>query len=351
MTFIDLLPLMMFFVLLALIILGFPVAFTLAGTALGFAVIGYWLEAFYLSDLGFLPGRIFGIVENYTLVAVPLFIFMGLILEKSGIAEELLQALSHLLRRVKGSLAYTVIFVGAILAASTGIAGATVVTMTVLALPTMLSKGYDKAFSTGVIAAAGTLGQIIPPSIILVLLGDIMNVDVGSLFVGAIIPGLGLVILYMLYVTLNAFFLQTDCIPDEACIVSATANESSKTYSLLSLFTAIAPPAFLMAIVLGSILSGIASPTEAAGCGALGALLITTLRRRCRWKVLKSVGKQTSLITTMVFTLLIGAQFFGVVFRGLYGDELIENAILQANLSPAVVLFSIMVLMFVLRLS
>lgn len=340
MTFIDALPLIMFVALLIFILLGFPVAFTLAGTATLFGLLGHALDVFHYSDFGFVPSRIWGVMSNLTLMAVPLFVFMGLILEKSGIAERLLQTASTLMRGRKGSLAYAVILVGALLGASTGIVGATVITMGVLGLPSMLERNYRSDLSCGVIAASGTLGQIIPPSIILVLLGEVMSVDVGDLFMGALAPGLLLVLLYAFYT-----FIVTIVDP-----TAFPADEQAKTTSLSwrDLASSFLAPLFLMFTVLGSILFGFASPTEAAACGATVAVFMSLAMGRLQWSVLRTVMSQTATITGMVFMILIGAQFFGTVFRGLYGDDAIASLIESVNVGPGWILFFVMLLMFIL---
>ena len=261
----TLLPLSMFVVLFAMILTGFPVAFVLAGTAFIFGFLGYALDIFLISDLGFVPAKIFGIISNFTLVAVPLFIFMGITLEKSGIAEELLQTMEQLCQKLRGGLTIALICVGALLAASTGIVGATVVTMGILSLPTMMARGYNKELSCGTIAASGTLGQIIPPSIVLVLLGDMMNVAVADLFAGAVIPGLLLVGMYIIYV-----FIRTSINPELAPPISSENTLSGSELFFKSL-SSLLPPALLMLLVLGSILFGVASPTESAACGAFGS--------------------------------------------------------------------------------
>ena len=338
----DYLPIFMFAALLALILLGFPVAFTLSGTSFVFALIGYHYDVFAFTDLGFVLNRIWGVMGNFTLVAVPLFVFMGILLEKSGIAEELILTTARLLKRLKGSLALTVVLVGMVLAASTGIVGATVVTMGVLCLPAMLKSGYGKDFACGTIAASGTLGQIIPPSIVLVLLGDIMNVDVGDLFLGALLPGGILVGAYLLF---TGIFMQFRPFSGETASVEQLTGVNLTLWGVLKVF---APPLLLVSIVLGSILFGVASPTEAAACGAFGAMLISIFKKKLNWKVLYQVGEKTAITTSMVFTLLIGAQFFGVVFRGLYGDELIGDLVNEYAANKNLILLSMMVLVFVL---
>jgi tripartite ATP-independent transporter DctM subunit len=340
----TLLPLCMFATLLGLLMLGFPVAFTIAGTAIFYGVIGHALDVFFLADFIFVPSRIFGIVQNITLIAVPLFVFMGTMLEGAGLAKDLLESIQYLFRGFKGGLAIAVVFVGMLLAASTGIVGATVVTMGTLSLPTMLRWNYNKELACGTIAASGTLGQIIPPSIVLVLLGDMMNVDVGDLFIGAIIPGFLLVLAYGLYITVRVWLRPEMAPVVERADMDLPTDVSLGMYLVKSLF----PPALLIIIVLGSILIGAASPTEASACGAFGALVITWTKGRLSRKVLHKALGQTALITSMVFTILVGAQFLGVVFRGLGGDEAITSMIVEAQIPRAYVLGFVMLLMFVL---
>ncbi|MCB0333230.1 MAG: TRAP transporter large permease subunit [Bdellovibrionales bacterium] len=338
------LPFLMFLALIVVLLSGFPVAFGLGGVAIAFGFLGHSLDLFYLSDFEFVPSKIFGIMSNVTLLAVPLFIFMGIMLERSGIAEELLTTMELVCRKVRGGLTISIVLVGALLAASTGIVGATVVTMGVLSLPTLLKRGYNIELSCGTIATSGTLGQIIPPSIVLVLLGDMMNVDVGDLFIGAILPGLFLVVLYLLYI-----YLRTTFQPELAPLLSEEEQKTltRKEYVLL-LLRSFVPPTLLMFVVLGSILGGVASPTEAAACGAMGALLLTWAKKRLCLETLSSVLHTTTQITSMVFMLLIGAQFFSVVFRGLAGDEVIMDVVTSLEVSKNVILLAVMVLMFVL---
>ena len=341
MTFEEYFPLLMFPALLMFLLSGFPVAFILSGTALLFGVTGYYLDIFYLDDLGFIPSRIFGIVQNITLLAVPLFVFMGMMLEKSGLAKELLKSVSDLFKQQKSSLAFAVVLVGALLAASTGIVGATVVTMGVLSLPTMLEQGYNKRIACGTIAASGTLGQIIPPSIVLVLLGDMMNVDVGDLFAGAILPGILLVSMYLLYI--GAISKWGKIKTKDSAAVITNNNEAA---SLRDLWVAIIPPLLLIVLVLGTILTGLASPTEASACGAAGAILIAWFKRKLSWSKLLDTAKDTTTTTAMVFMILIGAQFFGVVFRGLSGDDTIAMIIDEMNAHPNLILFMLMAVLF-----
>lgn len=338
------LPLLMFVCLLAAIMMGYPVAFTLGGIAMIFGLIGLSMDdmfRFRWDDFSTVPTNVYGkVISKITLLAVPLFIFMGITLEKSGLAKELLESMQILMKRIKGGLAISVVIVGALLAASTGIVGATVVTMGAMALPTMLSWNYNKELACGTISASGTLGQIIPPSIVLVLLGDMMNIDVGDLFVGSMIPGLMLVGLYILYI-----FIRISLNPDLAPVHLSKESEGIGKASA-AIFKAMLPPLLLMIIVLGSILTGMASPTEASACGALGALIITFCKRRLSMNVLKDIMLNSVTMTSMVFTILIGAQFFSVVFRGLGGDEVITSLVSDFNLNPYLILTLIMLLMF-----
>ncbi len=329
----ELIPLLMFGVVFLALIAGYSVALTLGGVALLFAFAGMATGAFDPRDLGFLPGRLFGIVTNQTLIAVPLFVFMGVMLEKTRIAELLLTSASALLGRVRGGLGFAVIAVGMLMAASTGIVGATVVTMGLMSLPTMLKLGYDARLATGTICATGTLGQIIPPSIALVLLGDVMSnayqqaqlslgvfapdtVSVGDLFAAAILPGLLLVALYVLYVGGIAMFR-----PGRA----PAAEAPTEGAGLGRLLAGLLPPLVLIVAVLGSILGGLATPTEAAGVGAAGATLLALGYRSLSWQVLNEVSISTLKTTAMVFFILIGASLFSLVFRGYGGDELVHG--------------------------
>jgi tripartite ATP-independent transporter DctM subunit len=332
------LALLLFLSVIVLLLAGFPVAFSLGGTALLFAffgVLGGGFEAAFLSGL---PSRVFGIMSNETLIAVPLFVFMGVTLERARIAEDLLETLSSLFGSLRGGLGISVTLVGMLLAASTGIVGATVVTMGLLSLPTMLKRGYSAEISTGTICASGTLGQIIPPSIILVMLGDVMSsafqqaqlaqgifspktVSVGDLFAGALLPGLLLVLLYIIYLIVIAL-LRPAAMP-------AHTLSGDERVSLGKLLAALFPPLFLIFAVLGSILGGFATPTEAAGVGAMGALAIATRRRALSLDRLREVMRSTLRISSMVFLILIGASLFSLVFRGYSGDDGVR-AILEA---------------------
>ena len=349
------LALAMFVVVCGVLLLGFPVALTLGGTALGFAALGILIGHFDPDYLTALTGRIFGTMGNETLVAVPLFILMGVVLERAKIAEDLLANMAGLFGERPGGLGVAVILVGALLAASTGIVGATVVTMGVLALPSMLRAGYQPQLATGTICATGTLGQIIPPSIALVLLGDIMSsayqqaqlrmnvintdtVSVGDLFVGAMVPGVILVLLYLAYVLIRAAVN-----PESApAAVSVERTEPSAAVK------AVVPPLLLIVLVLGSILVGAATPTEAAGVGATGALFLALIRGALSLEVLQDISRSTLYTTSMVFLILIGAAVFSLVFRGFGGDTLIEQFFEELGGGPHMALLVVMLVMFLL---
>ena len=334
----DWMPLLLFVTLFALLLLGYPVAFTLGGVSLIFGVLTFGLDFFHL-----LPLRIWGIMSNYVLMAVPLFVFMGVMLEKSGLAENLLETMAMLFGGIRGGLAISVVVVGAMLAASTGIVGATVVTMGLLSLPTMLKRGYSPELATGTIAASGTLGQIIPPSIVLILLGSILNVSVGDMFIGAVIPGFMLVGLYIAWLLVYSLLN-----PDKAPAMPLDERRRFfDTGFLKRLVNAFILPFFLVLAVLGSIFAGIASPTEAAAVGALGATLLTIAQKRFSFQTLKEVMIETTHLTTMVFTILVGATAFGLVFRGMNGDTILTELILGANLSPHLFLALVMVVVFI----
>jgi len=335
----EYLPAWMFLALTILLMGGFPVTFTLLGTALCFGLIGFGWSFFNL-----LPLRIYGVMTNVTLIAVPLFVFMGVMLERSGLAEELLDTMGILFGRLRGGLAISVVVVGALLGASTGIVGATVVTMGLLAVPTMLRRNYQKEIATGTVAASGTLGQIIPPSIVLVLIGDIVGVSVGDLFIGAILPGFLLVGLFIVYILVAAFFK-----PHIAPAISKDELAAISPRELLvRVGKALFPPLFLMVAVLGSIFAGIASPTEAAAVGAVGATFLTIVNKRFNMVILRDVMQSTVRLTCMVFIILCGAAAFGLVFRGLGGDSLVRGFLgsLAHQYSHGAVLAIVMALIF-----
>ncbi|HHM05506.1 MAG TPA: TRAP transporter large permease subunit [Gammaproteobacteria bacterium] len=309
--------LVMFAVAVGALMIGFPVAFTLGAVALLFGGIFLGLDFFEL-----LPLRVWGIMTNFTLLAVPLFVFMGVVLEKSGIAEELLRTMGRLFGRVRGGLAVSIVVVGALLAATTGVVGATVVTMGVIALPALLKHGYHTPLATGTIASAGTLGQIIPPSIILILLGDVIGVPVGQLFMAAVVPGLLLITLFILYILIIAW--QRPAVAPPVTVPAGAGDGRLATAVLRSLI----PPLLLVVGVLGAIFFGIASPTESAAVGALGGLVLAGLRGRLAVGKLQDACRETLRMTSMVFLILIGATAFGLVFRGMGGDLLVEDLML-----------------------
>ncbi len=334
----DAMPFIMFGSLFVLLLLGYPVAFTLGGVSLFFGLMTFGANFF-----NFLPLRIWGIMTNLVLIAVPLFVFMGVMLEKSGLAEALLETMALLFGRLRGGLAVSVVVVGALLGASTGIVGATVVTMGLLSLPTMLKRGYSPEIATGTISAAGTLGQIIPPSIVLVLLGSILNVSVGDMFIGAIIPGLLLVTLYLIWIAIAAI-LKPEALPAMPAEELAAFRGNAMVKRILQAFIL---PFFLVLAVLGSIFAGIASPTEAAAVGALGATILTIAYGKFTWQTLKDVMRETTLLTCMVFIILVGATAFGLVFRGMGGDRQLASLITGANLSPNLFLALVLLVIFV----
>lgn len=352
----EILSLVMFAATCVVLMLGFPVSFTLAGVSLVFAAIGWWFGVFDFRLLGGLPSRFFGTMMNEVLVAVPLFVFMGVVLERARIAERLLETMGLLFARVKGGLAVSTMLVGALLAASTGIVGATVVTMGLLALPTMLKAGYDPKLAAGTICAAGTLGQIIPPSIVLVVLGDIMqgantqaqlamgnfapqSVSVVDLFAGAMLPGLMLVGLYIVWLIIQATLR-----PEMAPPMKIEVGQNL----LRDTLTALLPPTVLIVAVLGSILAGIATPTESAAVGAVGAMLLALARGRLSLAVLREVMRQTTKISSMVFLILLGASIFSLVFRGLGGEEIVSDVLSSMPGGAFGAMVVVMALMFFL---
>jgi tripartite ATP-independent transporter DctM subunit len=349
---------LMFFAVVGILLAGYPVAFSLAGTALAFAVIGSVSGTFDPVFLDTMPNRIYGIMNNVTLIAVPLFVFMGVTLERARIAEDLLEAMSMLMGRLRGGLGIAVVLVGMLMAASTGIVGATVVTMGLLSLPTMLKRGYDPAVATGTITAAGTLGQIIPPSIILVLLGDVLSsayqqaqlsqgifrpetVSVGDLFVGALLPGLLLVAMYMAYILVLAWLRPTTMPAHDFADVPSSGLA-------LRILKALLPALLLILAVLGSIIMGIATPTEAAGVGALGALLLAAARGQLSVGRLGEIARDTTRFTSMVFLILLGASMFSLVFRGYGGDVAIQDFLTGLPGGQFTALVIVMAVMFLM---
>ncbi len=351
------LALVLFAVIFIALLIGFPVALTLAGTSLLFALIANAFGAFDMAFLHSIPSRIFSIMSNEILIAVPLFIFMGVMLEKSKIAENLLHTMDEVMRGIKGGLGIAVIIVGMLLAASTGIVGATVVTMGLLALPTMLKQGYCPRIASGTICASGTLGQIIPPSIVLILLGDVLSssyqqaqlnqgifspeaLSVGDLFIGALLPGMILVVLYMLYIFYKAM-TRPDLIPNNIGEPVAPGLGKRVLKSLV-------PPLALILLVLGSILGGFATPTEAASLGALGALLLAMVNKKLSLETLNHVMRNTLQVTSMIFLIFIGAAFFALVFKGLGGDDLITELLTDLPGGIFTAMLIVMALLFIL---
>lgn len=350
----EIIPLLLLVFVCCSLLFGYPVAFTLSGVSILFAIICIPFGIFDVSIFKSIPLRIFGIMNNVTLLAVPLFIFMGTVLEKSGIATKMLKNMAITFRNIRGGLSISIIVVGALLAASTGIVGATVVTMGLMSLPILIQQGYKKDFSSGLIASTGTLGQIIPPSIALVLLGDVMSnayqraqndmgifsqktVTVGDLFVGAIVPGILICLGYLIYtVYKNNKNIDIEFFPNAK---SASSSEILKTLAL---------PLILIILVLGSIISGIATPTEASAIGAMGALLIAIIDGKFTLSFLKEASKKTAIVSTMIFTILIGASIFSLIFRGVGGDELIDLIFGSLPGGPYTALIFVLLLVFLL---
>ena len=355
----EMIPLFLFLAVCLVLLAGFPVAFSLAGTALAFAGMGQIFGLFDAAFLSALPNRLYGIMTNETLIAVPLFVFMGVMLERSKVAETLLDTMAMLFGAMRGGLGISVMVVGTLLAASTGIVGATVVTMGLLSLPTMLRRGYSPSLAAGTICASGTLGQIIPPSIILILLGDVLSssyqqaqlsmgiwapetVSVADLFVGALIPGLMLVGLYIVYLLIMSRFRPESCpaIPQEE-------RNLSRTELFVRVFQVLIPPIFLILAVLGSIIMGLATPTEAASVGALGAIFLAMSQRQLNLEMMREVMQATTRVTSMVFLIFIGASLFSLVFRGFGGDDLVESLLTDL---PGGVVGAVLVVMLVMFL-
>ncbi len=325
---------LMFAAALLFIFSGYPVAFALGGVAIVFAVFGVSAGYFDWHLLLALPDRLFGIMSNYVLLAVPFFIFMGTMLEKSRLAEDLLTTIGHLFGSVRGGLALAVVFVGALLAAATGVVGASVVAMGMISLPVMLRYRYSKRLATGVITACGTLGQIIPPSVVLVVLADQLGVPVGDLFIGALVPGVILAGLYALYTMGVAFFK-----PDAAPALPPEEPRAGALKLARSVVLVMLPPLLLIVVVLGSIFAGIATPTESGAMGALGAMILAAMNKRLNIKALRATMKETAKLTSMVLLLLVGSTAFALVFRGLDGGLWIEG--LLTNLPGGVIGFLI----------
>ncbi len=348
----------MFIGVIGMLMLGFPVAFSLAGTSLIFGAVGYYFEVFDFTNLASLAGRYIGFMTNEVLVSVPLFIFMGVMLERSKIAEQLLMTMGKLFGNIRGGLGISVILVGALLAASTGVVGATVVTMGLISLPAMMRAGYDPKLASGVICASGTLGQIIPPSTVLIFMADILAginsqvqmakgnfapnpVSVGDLFAGAFIPGMLLVLLYLGWVMFKA-------ITDPQSCPATPFNEAEKKGIFKEVMTAMVPPLLLIIAVLGSIISGIATPTEAASVGAVGATILAAAKWRLSWTVLREAAVSTATITSMIFIILFGASVFSIVFRQMGGDNLVHEFLSGLPGGAFGAMIVVMLIMFVL---
>ncbi|MEM8906887.1 MAG: TRAP transporter large permease subunit [Bacteroidota bacterium] len=333
-----LLAILLFLSIFLLILYGYPVAFTLGGISVLYAIC--FLDP---SSFAALPPRIMGTMSNYVLLAVPLFIYMGIMLEKSGLAETLLETMAMLFGEIKGGLAISVVIVGALLAASTGIVGATVITMGLISLPTMLKRGYQPELATGTIASSGTLGQIIPPSVVLVLLGSVLNVSVGDLFKAALLPGVLLVLVYIFYISIIAH-LYPGTAPGIPKAEIAAFKGKGFAWRVIKAFVL---PLALIVAVLGSILMGIASPTEAAAVGAFGATILTILQKRLNYSRFQAVMHETTHLSTMVFIILLGATTFGFVFREMGGDRYLIELIETAELPPYAFLFLVMFVVFI----
>ena len=350
----EIIPLILIILICATLLLGYPVAFTLSGVSLLFALACIPFGVFDASIFKSIPIRIFGIMNNVTLLAVPLFIYMGTILERSGIAAQMLKNMALAFKNIRGGLSISIIFVGALLAASTGIVGATVVTMGLMSLPIMMQQGYRKDFASGLVASTGTLGQIIPPSIALVLLGDVMSnayqraqndmgifsqktVTVGDLFIGAIIPGAMICFGYLVY-TIYKNFENKNIISDKGSL-SISKVELIKTLGL---------PLCLIFIVLGSIIAGIATPTEASALGAMGALIISAINGKINASFIKETSQKTATVSSMIFAILIGASIFSLIFRGIGGDEFIDLIFGSLPGGPYVALIFVLALVFLL---
>jgi len=315
------LGLAMFATVLLLIFTGFPVAFTLGGVTLIFMGIGMAIGEFNFIFMQALPQRVFGLMQNFTILAVPFFIMMGMVLERARLAEDLLSTAGLLFGRMRGGVAIGVVVIGTMLAASTGVIGATVVAMGLISLPVMMRYNYSPTLATGVISAAGSLGQIVPPSIVLIVLGDQMGVSVGDLFLGALIPGFMLSSLYVLYIAGYAF-MRPEWAPALPAEELAKFREGAMVRQVLKVLV---PPLFLIVAVLGSIFLGIATPTEAGAVGAVGAMLLAALNGRMSWRLLRESVEATGVLTSMVMLILVGATAFALVFRGLDGDWLVRD--------------------------
>ena len=344
----NFLAIVLFFSFILFIFSGFPIAWLMGGLSVLFTLIAIlsdtYLDTFFGIDWGFasmVVYRLYGVMENWVLVALPMFVFMGVMLDKSGIAEDLMKDLSRLFGRVRGGLAIAVVFIGVLLAASTGIIGAAVVLLTILGVPLMIKNNYNRDLACGVVCATGTLGILIPPSIMLVIMGDQVRVSVGDLFMGAVFPGLLLGLLYAVFILAYAWAKPN--------VAPAPKNAKPVTFEIIfSVFKSIIPPSLLIIAVLGSIFMGIATPTEASGVGALGASLLALIRRKLSFGDLKEVVKKTTQTTSYIFALFVGATAFALILRGLGGDELIEGALTGLKYGPEGVVILVLFIVFLL---
>jgi len=344
----NFLAIALFFSFILFIFSGFPIAWLMGGLSVLFTLIAIlsdtYLDTFFGIDWGFasmVVYRLYGVMENWVLVALPMFIFMGVMLDKSGIAEDLMKDLSRLFGRVRGGLAIAVVFIGVLLAASTGIIGAAVVLLTILGVPLMIKNNYNRDLACGVVCATGTLGILIPPSIMLVIMGDQVRVSVGDLFMGAVFPGLLLGLLYAVFILAYAWAKPN--------VAPAPKNAKPVTFEIIfSVFKSIIPPSLLIIAVLGSIFMGIATPTEASGVGALGASLLALIRKKLSFGDLKEVVKKTTQTTSYIFALFVGATAFALILRGLGGDELIEGALTGLKYGPEGVVILVLFIAFLL---
>ena len=342
--FIDFMPLFMFLALAILLFSGYPVAAILGGIGLGFGYLGVYFGVFVPIEFFNIVGRIWsGIADNLVLVAIPMFIFMGTMLEKSGVARDLLYCLQVLLRRVPGGLALSVTVMGTIMAATTGIIGASVVMMTLMALPVMLQRQYNVPIATGTIAASGTLGILIPPSIMLVIMADLLGRSVGNLFVAAVFPGLLLASIYAIYILVICSIK-----PQLAPPLPADIGPQNRREFWLMILKGLVPPVFLIVLVLGSIVAGWATPTEASGVGAAGSVLLAALRGRLNFKTLQAVVERSALTGAMLFFIFIGATAFSYVFRSLGGDDIVVDLVEHSGFGTWGILFTLMAIVFVL---
>ncbi len=342
---VDHLAVVMFFALVAIMFLGYPVAFLLGAVGIGFGFLGVAFDIFKINQFANLLPRVYGqAVQNQVLVAIPMFVFMGTMLEKSGVAETLLNILQQMLRRVPGGLAIAVTVLGTIMAATTGIVGASVIMLTLIALPIMLNKGYDKSLSVGTIASAGTLGILIPPSIMLVIMGDLMGIPVGTLFTGAILPGLLMSALYVVYIIIICIIK-----PSLAPAVGGALGPDEKPLTALVLLKGFLPPTFLIGLVLGSIFAGWATPTEASGVGALGSIILAMANKRFSMAVLRDVMTSSALTNAMVFFIVFGATLFSYVFRALGGDDVVAEILKAMGIDTGwEVMTFVMILVFIM---